>query len=290
MNFVDMFKVMFGVCQAVCVVRKFNPHVIFSKGGFVSVPVVLAVGWINFWRRLFGRKRIGLFVHESDVTPGLANKIGAKFAEKVFVSFKKSRAAFGGGDRVKVVGNPVRREVLKGSVEDGRKLCGFHKFGNILLVMGGSQGARQINDLVWNNLDKILKKWQVVHIVGKGNLKFGLKKQGYKQFELLYDELKDVYAMTSVVVSRGGANSLAEIAALGKSAVVVPLGLDASRGDQIVNAKVCAEEYGWQVLLGKVGDEQFLRAIELAREEEFKGGDGDHSGAAKKIVDELVEI
>jgi UDP-N-acetylglucosamine--N-acetylmuramyl-(pentapeptide) pyrophosphoryl-undecaprenol N-acetylglucosamine transferase len=291
-NFVDVFKVMFGVCHAVRVIRKFNPHVVFSKGGFVSVPVVVGTAWINFWRRLFGRERIHIFVHESDVTPGLANKIGSKFADKIFVSFEKSRDGFGSSSRkglVEVVGNPVRRGVLKGSVEDGRKLCGFHKFGNVLLVMGGSQGAKQINELVWDNLDKILKKWQVVHIVGKGNLKFGLKKQGYKQFELLYDELKDVYAIASVVVSRGGANSLAELAALGKKAVIVPLGLEASRGDQIVNAKVCGEEYGWQVLLGKVGDEQFLRAIELAGEEEFKGGDVKHGEAAKNIVDELVD-
>ncbi|MFA4891541.1 MAG: glycosyltransferase, partial [Candidatus Gracilibacteria bacterium] len=194
------------------------------------------------------------------------------------------------GGRVEVVGNPVRSWIMKGDEGKGLKLCGFNRFKPVVLVMGGSQGARQINELVWGNLDELLKKWQIVHITGKGNVKFGLKKPSYKQFDLLFDELKDVYAASSMVVSRGGANSLAEIAALEKKAVIIPLGLAASRGDQIVNARVCAEEYGWQVLYGEVTGEQFLRAIELAFDSEFKGEGRELKKAASRVVDAIVEI
>ena len=326
-NFLDVFKVMIGFCQAVRIVRRFDPHVVFSKGGFVALPVVLGAAWVNFWRRVGvcrgrerGRERISIVIHESDVEPGLANRIAARFADKILVSFEKTlrdgvfgvRAAGGGrtmtearvgsatraeegtrtvvASHIMVVGNPVRAFVLKGDRALGLRLCGFNKFKPVVLVMGGSQGARQINNLVWGNLDKLLEKWQVVHITGKGNMKFGLKKVGYKQFDLLFDELKDVYAASSVVVSRGGANSLAEIAALEKKAVIIPLGLAASRGDQIVNARVCAEEYGWQVLYGEIMGEQFLRAVELASGDKFKGAGREIKKAAGKVVDVLLEV
>ena len=302
-NFLDVFKVGIGFWQAVFIVRKFDPNVVFSKGGFVALPVVMACAWINFWRRVLrmvsqsGQAHIAIVIHESDVVPGLSNRIAARFADKILVSFEKTRNAFRGhwlgagrGHKVEVVGNPVRSFLFKGEIGRGLKLCGFNIFKPVVLVMGGSQGAHQINNLVWGNLDELLKKWQIVHIAGKGNVQFGLKKIGYKQFDLLFDELKDVYATCDVVVSRGGANSLSEIAALGKKAVIIPLGLAGSRGDQIVNARVCAEEYGWQVLYDKITNEQFLRAIELASEEKFKGDGLNHKKSSGKIVDLIAEI
>ena len=290
-NFLDVFKVVFGVFQAVRIVRRFDPHAVFSKGGFVAVPVVVGAGWVNFWRRLMRRERVKVYIHESDLVPGLANKISSWFADKVFVSFEQTKGRLGGrlAGRVEVVGNPVRPEIFKGDHGRGLKLCSFHRFKPVVLVMGGSQGAQQINELVWGNLGELLKKFQVAHIVGRGKVNFGLKKEGYKQFELLFGEMADVYAACSVVVSRGGANSLAEIAALGKKAVIVPLGTHASRGDQIVNAKICAEEYGWQVLYDEVTDEQFVRAIEVASMEEFKGGEVVHKKASGRIVDVIVD-
>jgi UDP-N-acetylglucosamine--N-acetylmuramyl-(pentapeptide) pyrophosphoryl-undecaprenol N-acetylglucosamine transferase len=286
-NFFDIFKVGIGCIQALQIVRKFDPHVIFSKGGFISVPVVFGAAVVNFFRKK--DRRINIIVHESDIVPGLANKIGSKFADKVLISFEESRKYFKKVSRkVELVGNPIRKAVLKGSSERGMKLCGFNRFKDVLLVMGGSQGATQINELVWENLNKLLKKWQVVHITGKGNLKFGLKKDGYKQFEILYKELPDVYAACDLVVTRGGANSITEIASLEKKALIIPLGLDASRGDQIVNARVCAEEYGWQVLSGDVSSEQFLRGVEIAGGEEFKGEEVLHKKSAGKIVDTLL--
>lgn len=294
-NFIDFFKVPIGIIQSFFIVLKFKPDVIFSKGGFVAVPVIIGARLASFVGF-----RAKIFIHESDVVPGLANKISARFADKIFVSFNKSVKFFGkrAAGKVVVIGNPVRREIFGGSKENGLKMCGFNRFKSVILAMGGSQGALQINNLVWNNLDELLKKYQVVHIVGKGNLNIGAKKAGYRQFELLFDELKDVYAACEIVVSRGGANSLAEISALNKKAVIVPLGEETSRGDQIKNAKICAEEYGWQVLYGDVTGEQFLRAIDIAapqgggqaNKSEFKGEKSLHEGAAKRIAEELISL
>lgn len=291
-NFIDFFKVPIGIIQSFFIVLKFKPDVIFSKGGFVAVPVVIGA-------RLASR-HVKIFIHESDVVPGLANRICARFADKIFVSFSESVKFFGArlAGKIIVTGNPVRREIFGGSREAGLKMCGFNRFKSVILAMGGSQGATQINNLVWNNLDELLKKYQVVHIVGKGNLNFGVKKLGYRQFELLFDELKDVYAACEIVVSRGGANSLSEISALNKKAVIIPLGEETSRGDQIKNAKVCAEEYGWQVLYGDVTGEQFLRAVDIAapqgggqaNKSEFKGGKRLHEEAAKRIAEELISL
>jgi len=300
-NFIDAFKVPIGIIQSVRIINKFKPHIVFSKGGFVGVHVVVGCALVNFKNKIFkreayGEMKIHIFIHESDVEMGLSNKISCRFADKIFVSFEETKRYFGKRsvktrrDRIVVSGNPIRAEILKGSKENGLKLCGFHRFKPVILVMGGSLGSMQVNKLTWNNLDKLLGKFQVAHIVGKGNLDFGLKKQGYKQFELLFDELKDVYAASDVVVSRGGANSLAEIASLEKMAVIIPLNTVSSRGDQITNAKVCAEEYGWQVLYSDVSDEQFLRAIDFASSEKFKGGNILHKKASKIIVDLMMEI
>jgi len=290
-NFVDFFKVPVGIIQSIFILIAFKPQVVFSKGGYVSVPGVIACGFINFFRRLFGKERIVLFVHESDVVPGIANKIGAKFADKILLSFEESKKYLKKSSRVIVTGNPVRKEVLKGDKEKGMRLCGFNRFKPVILVMGGSLGAMQINNLLWENLDELLKRYQVVHIAGKNNMKFGLKKEGYKQFELLFDELKDVYAASDLVVTRGGANSLAEIASMEKKAVVIPLGIASSRGDQIVNAKVCAEKYGWQVLYGDVTSEQFRLAIDIAAGTDF-GADKNnlHIKASAVIVDMIYDL
>jgi len=287
-NFIDFFKVPVGIIQSFFIVLKFKPEVLFSKGGFVAVPVVIGAKLAG----IFSRGKVSIIIHESDVVPGLANRISAKFADKIFVSFEESVGFFKGsaGRCVTVTGNPVRREIFGGSLEAGLKMCRFNRFKTIILAMGGSQGAMQINNLIWNNLDEILKKYQVVHIVGKGNFNIGVKKAGYKQFELLFEELKDIYACSSIVVSRGGANSLAEISALNKKAVIIPLGEETSRGDQIKNTKICVGEYGWQALYGDVTGEQFLRAIELANRAEFEGEKSLHEGAAKRIAEELAAL
>lgn len=283
-NFLDFFKVPVGVIQSFVMVLKFKPEIVFGKGGFVSVHVFLGA----FLVKLLLRRKIFIIAHESDVTPGLGTKICAKFSDKVLLSFEESKKFLEKGE---VIGNPVRGEVLRGNTENGLRLCGFNKFKPVILVMGGSLGAMQINSLVWDGLDALLKKYQVVHIVGKGNLKFGLHKVGYKQFELLFDELRDIYSACDVVVSRGGANSLTEIAALQKKAVIIPLGTLSSRGDQLVNAKVCAGLYGWQVLSGDITSTQFLMAIEMAEKSSFpKDLEVPHKKASKAIFDILFNL
>jgi len=288
-NFVDFFKIPVGFFQSVFAVSKFSPDFVFGKGGYVSVPVVIAASFINIFRNK--ENKIRIFIHESDVVPGLANKICARFADYVFVSFEESKKYFPKKilKNISVTGNPIRKTILTGEQEKGFALCKFNRFKPVILAMGGSLGAMQINNLVWDNLDEILKKYQVVHITGKGHLKFGLKKNGYAQFELLFDELKDVYATSSIVVTRAGANSLAEIASLGKKAVIIPLGKAASRGDQIINAKVCAREYGWSMLLGDVTSKQFMIAIDLAASSSFPSGTVLHKSASKTICKKILE-
>jgi len=284
-NVVDFFKVPVGFLQSFDIIARFNPDVIFSKGGYVSVPPILAAGFINFFRGIVGREKIMMIIHESDAVPGLATKIGAGFAEKILVSFEETRKYFDKNLKPIVTGNPVRSEIFKGKKEAGLKICGFNRFKPVILAMGGSLGAQQVNNLVWNNLDILLKKCQVVHITGKGNLNFGINKTGYKQFELLFNELKDVYSASDLIISRGGANSLAEIASLQKKAVIIPLGTNSSRGDQLVNAKICGEKYGWQILFDDISNEQFLRAIDIALKNDFGSEENLHKSATKTIVD-----
>lgn len=251
-NFVDAFKVPVGIWQAFWILKRFQPDKVFSKGGFVSVPVVVAASLL----------KIPIILHESDTEPGLANLFCARYAKKICVSFEESRPFFKKySKKVVFTGTPVREWLKNGSAENGRKFTGLNKFRPIVLVMGGSLGARQINDLVRDSLNELLKKFQIVHIRGRGNLDIGIHKKGYVQYEYLDEQMKDVYVMSEIVVSRGGANSLAEIAMLGKKAVIIPLGEEASRGDQIQNAEVYSKNYGWEVLTGEIGRERFIESI-----------------------------
>lgn len=229
-NFLDFFKIPIGTLQALTIILRFRPDVIFSKGGFVSVPAVIA-GWIL-------RKRI--ILHESDVVPGLANRLMANLASEICVSFKESVKYFK-NKKVYITGNPVRSDILDGNKKKGLKLAELNDKLPIILVMGGSQGAQQLNKLVWKNLKKLLPICQIIHICGRGKAGVALKSlqlQGYKQFGFVKEDLKHLYAACDLVVMRSGANSLAEIALLQKPSVLVPLPLSASRGDQIHNARI----------------------------------------------------
>jgi len=275
-NFVDAFKVPVGVLKARKLIRDFEPEVIFSKGGYVSVPVVLASG------------RVPLVIHESDVSPGMATRVAMKRAKKICLSFEESREHIAARYKNKVVvtGAPVRSEILEGSAEAAHKLCGFDKHRPVLLVMGGSLGAAQINDFVRGSLDELLKRFQVVHLVGRGNLDIGLKKRGYKQFEYLDEQMKDIYASCEMAVTRGGANSLLELAVLGKKALVIPLGSAASRGEQRLNAEVYAKKMGWSVLSGETSSENFVRTVEMAYANSVSGGKVQNG--VKKVLDIIL--
>jgi UDP-N-acetylglucosamine--N-acetylmuramyl-(pentapeptide) pyrophosphoryl-undecaprenol N-acetylglucosamine transferase len=224
-NLKDPLLVMKGVMQSYRLMRKLKPAVLFSKGGFVSVPVV-AGAWMC---------RVPVILHESDITPGLANRLCIPMACKVFTTFPETQEALPGG-KAEYIGAVVRREILNGNAQRGRMLCDFVSTRPVVLVMGGSLGARRINEAVRAGLDQLLLRYQIVHICGKGNLDSSLHRRGYKQFEFVSKELPDLMAMADLVVSRAGSNSIYEFHALRKPMLLIPLSRSASRGDQILNA------------------------------------------------------
>ena len=223
-NFTDPFRVLRGMFQARRIMREVKPAAVFSKGGFVSVPVVIAAHG----------KHIPVVTHESDYTPGLANKINAKFADKICVTFEDTLSHVGA--KGVHTGTPIRPELYEGDKERGLSFLGFDDKKPILLVMGGSLGAAAVNDAVRAALPKLLLSYDIVHLCGKGKVEESLAQPGYRQFEYVNEELPDVFAATDIVVSRAGANAVFEFLALSKPALLIPLPRSASRGDQILNA------------------------------------------------------
>lgn len=222
-NFTDPFKVIKGVFQSKRIIKEIKPAVVFSKGGFVSVPVVIAA-----------HKKAPVIAHESDYTPGLANRISAKFADRVCVSFEDTLQFV--GDKGVYTGSPIRPELLHGDPAQGRRFLGFSDSKPVLLVMGGSLGAAAINEALTGALPKLLPVFNVVHLCGKGKCNPSVAYDGYVQREFIGGEMKDVFACTELVISRAGANAVFELLALKKPAVFIPLPRSASRGDQILNA------------------------------------------------------
>jgi UDP-N-acetylglucosamine--N-acetylmuramyl-(pentapeptide) pyrophosphoryl-undecaprenol N-acetylglucosamine transferase len=278
-NFVDFFRVPMGVFQAYKILKEYNPMVVFSKGGYVSFPVTVAAFWL----------KIPVVLHESDVVPGLSNKLSMKFAKKICISYEETKNYLPKKFQKKCVmtGNPVRESIFGGNKEEGYKFTGMNDFRPIILVMGGSQGAEQINHLVRKSLDELLKKFQIVHITGRGNIDIGMHRTGYKQFEYLDEQLKDVYAVCDLIVTRGGANSLAEIALLKKKAVIIPLS-KGSRGDQLDNARVFVRKFGWAMLSGNVTSSDFIEAIFLASYNQTKIQDSEVINGTNNIVDLIL--
>lgn len=226
-NLTDMLKIGKGFLQALAIIRKVKPDVVFSKGGFVSCPVVWAA-WAN---------RIPVVIHESDYTPGLANKLSIPFARKICYTFPET-AKYIDKEKGVLTGIPVRDALFAGNAEAGRKLCGFAAQKPVLLVMGGSQGSGVLNQNIRQSLQELLKSFQICHICGKGGVDESLARTaGYKQFEYVTEELPHLFAMTDLMVARAGATSLFEFLVLKKPSLLIPLSRQASRGDQILNAR-----------------------------------------------------
>lgn len=224
-NFTDPFRVIAGAFQSAYLMHKLKPDVCFSKGGFVSVPVVVGA-WLN---------RVPTLCHESDLTPGLANKICAKFAKKVAATFPECAEAL--GKKGVFAGTPLRPELFSGSREKGLELAHFSSEKPVLLMMGGSLGAQSVNAALRASLPELLKHMQVFHLCGKGNIDESLSGlTGYYQAEFLSAELPDVMAAADYILSRAGSNALCEFQALGKPMLLIPYPKGASRGDQILNA------------------------------------------------------
>ena len=242
-NFTDPFRVMKGYAQARKYLKDFGPDVVFSKGGFVSVPVVRAAASLG----------IPCIIHESDMTPGLANKLCIPVAKKVCCNFPETLEKVKGSKAV-VTGTPIRKELASGDKLAGLKMCDFTADKPVLMVIGGSLGAANVNKAVREALPKLLEKYQVVHLCGKDKMdNLLLNTPGYKQFEYVKSELKDLFAMADIVISRAGANSICELLELKKPNLLIPLPASASRGDQILNAR-SFESQGFSLVV----DEDYL--------------------------------
>lgn len=251
-NLTDPFRVIKGYFEALSLMKKLNPDVVFSKGGFVTVPVVKAAA----------ARHIPVLIHESDMTPGLANRLSIPSATKICCNFPETVASLP-ADKAVLTGTPIRAELLNGSAEAGRTFCGFTDDKPVLMIIGGSLGAQAVNECVRKILPQLLKDFQVVHLCGKDKLDHSLSETpGYRQYEYIKEELPDLFAMADVVISRAGANAICELLALKKPNLLIPLSARASRGDQILNAH-SFEKQGFSMVLEEeqITDDSLLAAV-----------------------------
>lgn len=284
-NFSDPFKVIKGVFDAWSILTKEKPDVIFSKGGFVTVPVVMAASL----------KRIPVVSHESDMTPGLANKLASPFCDKLCVTFPESLKYIKRNKGV-LTGTPIRQEIFQGSRLKGKNICAFPDNKPVLLIIGGSLGSKVINDAVRQSINDLLKKFNIVHICGKGNIDEKLRGVlGYTQFEYVSDDLPHVMAYADFIISRAGANTIFELLALRKPNILIPLSKRASRGDQVLNAN-SFKKAGYSVVLEEecLNKESLIKSLDDLRRtkdaciknmdsSEMKNGVG-------KIIDVIMSV
>lgn len=231
-NFSDPLRVVKGYTEALKLMKKYKPDVVFSKGGFVAVPVVLAAK----------HYKIPVIIHESDMTPGLANKLCIPSASKVCCNFPET-LNYLPKDKAVLTGSPIRAELLEGDRLSGLQYTKLSSNRPVLLVIGGSLGSVTVNTVVRQTLPLILNDFQVIHICGKGNLDDSLiGTEGYVQYEYVDAPLKHLFAAADLVISRAGANSICEILAMRKPNILIPLSAAASRGDQILNANSFSQQ------------------------------------------------
>ena len=282
-NISDPFRVQKGWHQAVKLLKRIKPDVIFSKGGFVSVPVVFAAEML----------RIPVVIHESDMTPGLANRLVLPKANRVCCNFPETAASFPEGKAV-VTGTPIRKELFSGDADKAFSFCGFTEKKPTILVVGGSTGSVSVNNAIHHALDTLLQKYNVIHICGEG--KKDAEKDGtpgYAQFEYVKAELADMFALADVVISRAGANAICELKALKKPNILIPLPLSASRGDQILNAQ-SFEKSGYSKVLNdeELSDDIIISAIEEVttnKETYIKAMSGDSEEDAVSMICSIIE-
>lgn len=252
-NFTDPFRVIHGYGQAKKLIKSLQPDVVFSKGGFVSVPVVKAAA----------KYKVPTIIHESDMTPGLANRLSIPSAWKVCCNFPETLNHLP-SEKAVLTGSPIRKELLSGDKARAAQFTGLSLHKPVILIIGGSLGAASVNEAVRRNLTQLLQKYQIIHLCGKGKLEESLKKlDGYVQYEYIKKELADLFALADIVISRAGANAICELLALRKPNLLIPLSAKASRGDQILNAK-SFEKQGFSKVLDEdtMTDADFLAAVE----------------------------
>nr|WP_303935029.1 undecaprenyldiphospho-muramoylpentapeptide beta-N-acetylglucosaminyltransferase [Treponema denticola] len=278
-NFIDVFKVAAGFIKSFFILLKLKPLFVFSKGGFVSVPPCAAAKFL----------KIPVITHECDFSPGLATRINSKFANHILVSYQETAELLPASLRSKVIctGNPVRLSFYSGRPENGRSFLNIKSDLPVLFVLGGSLGARQLNDLISDSIEYLVKHFVVVHQIGEANMDQGQKikesllnsspefAENYKPYPFIKKEMADVLSLSSIVVSRAGANTVWESAAAGKPMILVPLEKGSSRGDQIENAEFFKKKGAAEILLGEdVRPDIFIRLLrELGFEENISGNE-----------------
>lgn len=282
-NFSDPFKVLKGYGQSIKLLKKLKPDVVFSKGGFVSVPVVLAARHC----------KIPAIIHESDLTPGLANRIAIPRATKVCCNFPETLSYLPQGKAV-LTGSPIRKELLSGNSGAAFSLCGFEDHSKpVILIIGGSSGSRAINTAIRDLLPELVKNYNIIHLCGKDNLDSSLNSvKGYAQFEYANQELSDMFALADLVISRAGANAICELLALRKPNILIPLSAAASRGDQILNANSFHSQ-GFSYVLDEdaLANTTLLEAIEhvfTKKDSYIKAMEQSSSGNAIETIVSLI--
>ncbi len=239
-NLTDPFRVIKGFAEARKFLKQYNPDVVFSKGGFVGVPVIRAAASLG----------IPCVIHESDMTPGLANKLCIPVAKKICCNFPETLKLLP-EEKAVLTGTPIRTELSQGNKLAGLDMCGFSANKPVIMVIGGSLGAANVNKAVRETLPLLLEDFQIVHLCGKGKIdNLYLSTPGYKQFEYIKAELKDLFAMADIVISRAGANAICELLALKKPNILIPLPAASSRGDQLLNA-ASFESQGFSIVINE---------------------------------------
>lgn len=279
-NFKDPFRIQKGFHQAIKILKEFKPDVVFSKGGFVSVPVVGAA------RRL----KIPAITHESDMSVGLANKLNLYSVKKICCNFPETAQSLP-SEKAVVTGCPIRQELFEGDKKEALRLTGFKGDKPVLMVMGGSLGAVAVNEAIRQALPLLLKNFCVLHLCGKGNVNAEYEElEGYAQFEYANEELKHFFALADIVVSRAGANAICELAALKKPNILVPLPSASSRGDQLLNAESFKKQGFSEVLFQEditpeLLSETVLSVYDNRQKFAFAMEKADFKNAARNVVD-----
>lgn len=281
-NFSDPFKVLKGYSQSVKLLKMLKPDIVFSKGGFVSVPVILAAKHC----------KIPAIIHESDLTPGLANRLAIPSATKVCCNFPET-LTYLPKEKAVLTGSPLRKELLNGKASSAFSLCHFTNHEkDVILIIGGSSGSRAINTAIRNLLPELLKKYNIIHLCGKGNLDPALQEtDGYAQFEYANQELADMFALADLVISRAGANAICELLALKKLHILIPLSAAASRGDQILNANSFHTQ-GFSYVLEEenLTNTTLLEAIETVFKNKNKYLEAMSTSSRSNAVDTIVKL
>ena len=280
-NFSDPFRVAKGYFEALHLMKRYKPDVVFSKGGFVAVPVVLAAK----------HYKIPVIIHESDMTPGLANKICIPSAAKVCCNFPET-LKYLPKDKAVLTGSPIRAELLEGDRSAGLSYAHLDENRPVLLIIGGSLGSVAVNNAVRLALPELLEHFQIVHLCGKGKVDDSLTSmKGYTQFEYIKDELRDIFALADIVISRAGANAICELLALRKPNLLIPLSANASRGDQILNAR-SFERQGFSMVLEEeeLTKESLLEAVRKLYNDRSRFMDAMRDSNQQNSIDTIIDL